>query len=223
MKKRSAVSSCFKSLLAGGSFAWIGQFALVGQLMAGETAAPPVPNDKPAVAPVIPAPINKSAEKPHVPAPNGVGTMAPKFTANPNNEMLMLLLDMQNGDAAKRDAAGKALVAKGAPAYRSMNQFLTSQDADLVKRAKDIRTQIEQKGMALFQDANVVQGKALAGPLNAAALEDVRKSWVTAGSYAPQPELRQNATQAIQSIQMMMSQLEEATKEIAARGGLPVV
>ena len=198
MKTTLISALCFATILTGSN------------AKAGEAnppvPTPPTPNTT-SPNPVKPPVVTVTPGQPVQGAPNGsvgVGVMAPKANGNPNNEMLMLLLDMQNGDAAKRDAAGKTLVTKGAPAYRSMAQFLSSQDADLVKRAKDIRAQIEQRGLQLFQDANAVQGKVLSGPLSSTTLEEVRKAWLAAGQFAAQPELRQNATQAIQSVQMMI-------------------
>ena len=180
------------------------------QVCAGEVAPPPLVAPNP---PPVPPPVRVQ-----VSPPVQNGATPPKITAAPGGaELLALLMDMQNGDAAKRDAAVIALVTKGASAYRSMNQFMASPDKDLAARAKDVRSQIEKRGMQMCHDAEALMGKAMAGPLNAAALEDVRKAWIAAATYAPQPELRQNVTQAIQSVQMLMGQLEQANKEIATR------
>ncbi|MEI6231974.1 MAG: hypothetical protein WCT04_02915 [Planctomycetota bacterium] len=188
-------------------------------LRAGEPVTPPTP-PKPTPPPTINPPVtpnpNPVPTKPATTAAPSI-TVTPKPPANPGEEMLMLLTAMRDGDAAKRDAAAKVLVTKGAMAYRSMNQFLNAPNAELVKCAKDVKTQIEQRGMQLFQEANAIQGKALTGELTIPKLEEVRKAWIGVATYVGQPELRQNASQAVQSIQTLMGQLEDSNKTIVKK------
>ncbi len=161
---------------------------------------------------VVPVPIT-------VPAPNGTTPPKPTVAINTSAgvEMLALITDLETGDAAKRDATVKTLVTKGAHAYRSMVQLLNAKDADVAGRAKDVRSKIEKRAMELFHETDVLQGKALSGARNPAALEDVRKAWIAVAQYVPQPELRQQAVQSIQTMQMLMDQTAQFNKDVEAK------
>ncbi len=182
-------------------------------IFAGEPVTP-----QPPTPPVTPPDKEKPAAEKEKPAAQKTNPPPIPFVSSPPraavapNEILTMMTDLLNGDAAKRDAAGKGLVGKGAAAWRSLAPYVSHNDADIAKRAKDIRKQIEDHARQLFEDCVTLQGKMTSGPLTSASLDEVRKAWIVVFNYAPQPEIRQNAQQAVQQIQGTMGQVEESIK-----------
>ncbi|HLX61042.1 MAG TPA: hypothetical protein VKX17_07145, partial [Planctomycetota bacterium] len=178
-------------------------------VLAGEDKPPAPPDTATAPKPKTPAEnvTPKPLTPPNPPAPKPVPGMA--------SELNLLVTDLLNGDAAKRDAAGKGLVAKGQPAHRILGQLINNADADVAKRAKEIREQIEKRGIQLYQDASLLQSKLDSAPLTPASLDEVRKAWLVVGAYAAQNEIRQAAVQAAQMIKARQDGVEAANKSIA--------
>lgn len=179
-------------------------FALSGAALTAGEDKPPTPPDTTTPKPPTP---------PNPPPPRHV-------VAGVAGELNLLLTDLLNGDAAKRDAAGKGLVAKGAPAHRTLGNLINNADADVAKRAKDIRDQIEKRGIQLYQDASLLQANLQKAPLTAAALDEVRKAWIVVGTYAPQNEVRQAAVQAAQVLKSQQDAVEAANRTVVDNDAL---
>lgn len=125
------------------------------------------------------------------------------------------LSDFQSADQARQEAAAKVFIESGSRGYAVLAALLKHSDPGVVKRATDVRQQIDTRSFKLYQEAAGEQNKVMGQPLTAAGLEKVRQAFLRMAMYASQSSLKQLGFQTAAELQKTIKDVEAAGKQLA--------
>jgi len=184
---------------------------------AGE-AAPVPPKVQPPPPPVQPPP-------PPVQPPPPI-QIRPK-EGNPQQivDWKPYLDDFAGTDITKQQSATKAFIESGSRGYTILGNLLKHPNADVVKRANEVRTEIDQRSLNMYRDLDAKRQKTVKEPLTVEVLEAQRAEWIKMAMYASQNALKQFGFQTSQEMQKQidgvkaaLKQLEDADAQMKAAG-----
>jgi len=125
------------------------------------------------------------------------------------------LNDLQGTDKTKQEAAAKVFIDSGSRGYVILAPLLKHTDPEIVRRASQLRQQIDTRSIELYKEAASEQAKLQRQPLAAAALEKVRQAFMRLAVYASQNPLRQFAFQSMTELQKTAREVEAANQQLA--------
>jgi hypothetical protein len=120
------------------------------------------------------------------------------------------LVDFQGDNVEKQKVATQALNDSGARGFNEVTKFLTSPNADLAKRAKQLQAAINLKSFEHFSATTAYMNKVESAPLTVPALKDLQKAWIATATYSSAPPIRQESAKQANTIQQLIHSVEAA-------------
>lgn len=168
---------------------------------AGEAATPEPVKPVPPVQPV--QPVQPVKPQPPVVNPQQIVDWKP------------YLDDFTSADAARQQAATKTFIESGSRGYMILGNLLKNPNADIVKRANDVRNEIDQRSLNMYRELDAKRQKAAKEPLTPEALDVQRQEWIKMAMYASQNALKQFGFQTSQELQKQIDAVKAAQKQLA--------
>lgn len=124
------------------------------------------------------------------------------------------LADFQSSDVAKQEAAAQAFLNAGQLGYNNLGTLLTSTDAALLKRVKELRAKIDTRSYKLYSDADQLRERVFSKPLEIDTLEDLKSKWTEVGVYSSVLEVKQRAFQTLSEIKRAIGNVDAAKRKL---------
>jgi len=166
-------------------------------------ATPPVPPAPPPLAPPVP-PVQPAPLHPPIIAAQSPAAM---FANN--------LTDLQGTDAAKQEAAKKALVDAGQRGHIAVAGLLKNPNPEIVKRAVDVQQEIDKRSQEKYRLAAQREYKMQDEELTVKSVEELRQLYLQAATYSSQNNFRKQGYEKYTGLQKVIQRVETSIKELA--------
>lgn len=153
---------------------------------------------------------------PPQPPPPPKAPVPPKveLPAQQINDWKPYLDDFMSADTARQQAAIKTFIESGSRGYMVLGNLLKNPNADVVKRATEVRTAIDERSLQMYKEADAQRQKINKETLTAEKLEALRQAWIRMALYASQNALKQFGFQTSQELQKQIDGVKAAVKQL---------